>query len=221
MVWSDQFRVLEKWYVKSIDPNHLVAVGDEGVFAPAESELGALREPECLDHQALLALPNVDFGTFHLYPETYGAGYQFGNSWIEDHVQAAQKAGKPTILEEYGIRVKRDEKTQQITQLWRRRETAYRSWNTYVLRKGGNASLFWMLAGADDKVGLYPDHDHYNAYAGTETARLLQEYAKQFNTEATACKLALAATTPSAFVTVQRPAKDGVENVLTPQPPLR
>ena len=197
--WADEM----SGFLKAIDPNHLVAVGDEG-FLNGGRNHWTYQGYQCVDHKALLALPHVDFGTFHLYPDVWGTGYRFGYDWIRDHIAVAQELGKPTVLEEYGIPVKRDQTTFEVTQGWKRRETAYRNWNNLMLKRGGNASIFWMLAGVEDSGKRYPDYDHYTVYGGMETATLLSEYAARFNTSATACQLAppMTATPASPFVSV-------------------
>lgn len=204
-------------YVKSLDPNHLVAVGDEGFFARAEQSHFSQDGREGVDHEALLALPAVDFGTFHLYPDNWATGTAFGTSWIEQHLAAARAAGKPTVLEEYGTRVGRD-RQHQIRWGWPRREAAYRHWNELMLRGGGSASLFWMLAGVDDRGAPYPDYDQYQVYYPGPTARLLEEYAERFPTEARACREPLSPLSPGpssgspGFVQVQR-ARQGASSV--------
>jgi mannan endo-1,4-beta-mannosidase len=65
-------------FVKSLDPNHLLAVGDEGGIS------------------GLLDLPHIDFGTCHLYRA------RRPRAWIARRLAAGRRAGKPVLLEEYG-----------------------------------------------------------------------------------------------------------------------
>jgi len=207
-------------YVKSIDPNHMVAVGDEGFY-----DRGGTSEQyngiDGVDHDALLAIPTVDFGTFHLYPDNWGTGVRFGNDWVTDHIASAQKAGKPTVLEEYGIVVMRDPKTNEIKKGWERREPAYVNWNNLMLERGGNATMFWILVGKDPynkDTGYYEDYDHFSVYnlAHDPTATLLKDYAEKFSSHARACELAEDAgvTGPSTpFVRTAPPS-----GTATPQP---
>ena len=61
-------------YIKSLAPSHMVAVGDEGfgLRAPpsnpdADSYPNTFNEGT--DFAQLVSLPDIDFGTFHLYPD--------------------------------------------------------------------------------------------------------------------------------------------------------
>jgi mannan endo-1,4-beta-mannosidase len=165
-----------------------------------------------VDHEAYLAMPSIDFGTFHLYPDNWGVSTKWGNQWIVDHIEAAQKAGKPTVLEEYGVVVKRDHATNAVTRGFERREQAYRNWNNLMLHRGGTASLFWMLVGLDpynQDTSLYKDYDGFSVYnvEGEQTASILEEFAGQYAESAQACKLAHAAGVsgePSPFVSAAR-----------------
>ncbi len=80
-------REMSEW-VKSLDPDRLVAVGDEGQ-----------------ETEALLEIDTVDFGTYHLYPESWGMSMKEGLRWIERH--ASQQTGEiplaPPAL--FGLRV--------------------------------------------------------------------------------------------------------------------
>jgi mannan endo-1,4-beta-mannosidase len=197
-------------HIKSLDPNHMVSVGDEGFFNRKGQPSEQYNGKDGVDHEALLALGSVDFGTFHLYPDSWSTPVKWGNTWITDHIDAAQKAGKPTVLEEYGIVIKRDDKTGQITGGFERRHTAYVNWNNLLLKRGANASMFWILAGIDPDnkdTGLYRDYDHFSVYnvPDDESAKLLTEVAGEFPVKARACELAVArgVTGPSsAFVSV-------------------
>jgi mannan endo-1,4-beta-mannosidase len=114
-------------FVKSLDSGHLLAAGDEGFL------------PDILD------VADIDFGTYHLYPSAMGRGNEFGDIWIKDHVQSAASAGKPTILEEYGLQSPAD------------RDQWYPRWLESVDRHGGAGDLLWMLGSAEPDVSGFRD----------------------------------------------------------------
>jgi endo-1,4-beta-mannosidase len=100
------------------------------------------------------------------------------------------------VLEEYGVLVKRDETTGKVVSGQERRRTAYTNWNNLLLKGGGNAAMFWLLAGVDPtnkQTGYYQDYDHFSVYnvPEDETAKLVRDYAAQFQQGARACELAV------------------------------
>lgn len=194
-------------YIKSLDPNHLVSVGDEG-FLDGGGDHWAYKANDGVDHAALTGLPHIDFGTFHLYPEDWSTPEKFGEQWIVDHLKVARELGKPTILEEYGIKVGRTQGNRgEINQGWDERRTTYQRWNDITLKRGGNAALPWMLAGIDEDQGLYPDYDRFVFYRSDATGKLIADYAKAFQ-NAPACQVQTASSAPaSPFVSVTRPAQ--------------
>jgi mannan endo-1,4-beta-mannosidase len=61
-------------YVKSLDPNHLVTLGDEGWLTPADGYGDgsyAYSGAEGVDFVANLRIKTLDYGVFHLYPNRY------------------------------------------------------------------------------------------------------------------------------------------------------
>jgi mannan endo-1,4-beta-mannosidase len=211
--WDTQ--TLTRWasemsaYVKTLDPNHLVAVGDEG-FLNGGGEHWAYAAKDGVDHRALTALPGVDFGTFHLYPEDWGVTAEWGERWISEHLRVARELGKPALLEEYGVKVERaGGTTGEVTWGLPERDSAYRSWNEALLRAGGSGALAWMLAGADETrdgepAARYPDYDHYAFYRDDATGRLLGQVARGFRA-APACVNQPRSNAPaSPFVRVRR-----------------
>ncbi len=206
-------------HIRAIDPHHLIAVGDEGFFwrdgGPGDSYTGA----DGVDHDALLAIDEIDYGTYHLYPDHWATGTIWGDKWITDHVEAARTAGKPTVLEEYGIVVTRDEESKEILEGWERRKRAYERWNDTILLAGGAGSMYWMQAGYDPYLKRdYTDYDHFTVYSPDTdpTAQLLQGYAERFTNDARLCQLAKTFTpvpkrqVPPGFATVSlRPPADG------------
>src|ERR1700712_1571677 len=56
-------------YIKSLDSNHLVTMGDEGFGLDGSGDTSyPFRTGEGLDFAKNLAISTIDFGTFHLYP---------------------------------------------------------------------------------------------------------------------------------------------------------
>lgn len=202
--WADEM----SRYIKTLDPNHLVSVGDEGFLARG-GEHWTYRAQDGVDHEALTALPAVDFGTYHAYPEDWGAPPSWGTQWLVDHELVARRLDKPTVLEEYGVKVVRDERALIVRGL-EQRTSLYTRWNDLLRTRGSGASLVWMLGGRDtlnpNPRGLYPDYDGYAIYRGDASARLLAHIARRFMHEAAACQQrdAPSARPPSAFVSVRR-----------------
>ena len=192
-------------YIKSLDPNHLVSVGDEG-FLDGGGDHWAYKANDGVDHAALTGLPAIDFGTFHLYPEDWSTPEKFGEQWILDHLKVARELGKPTILEEYGIKVSRAAgNTGEVTQGWDERRATYQRWNELTLTGGGNAALPWMLAGNDENQARYPDYDRFVFYRDDPTGELIGKYAKAF-ANAPACQVQKPdGRAASPFVSVVRP----------------
>ncbi|KAH8102452.1 glycoside hydrolase [Cristinia sonorae] len=121
--------LLPKWYreqsdfVRSLDPHHMITTGGEGHFfwknpvkywfnGTLVSDYnfnGAAGE----DFDRDITFPNIDFGTYHMYPQTWypeldtpGSNFSveaWGLDWIDAHIKSANKAGKPLLLEEFGV----------------------------------------------------------------------------------------------------------------------
>ncbi len=87
-------------YVKSLDPNHLVTLGDEGFGLDGGDGSYPYQFGEGLDFAANLAVDTLDFATFHLYPSSWGTSYDFGSGWVKAHAAACAAASKPCLFEE-------------------------------------------------------------------------------------------------------------------------
>src|SRR5579883_1880085 len=165
--WVDQMSA----YVKSIDPNHMVSVGDEGFYIGSTQGSGwPYNDPsDGVDNNALLRVKNIDFGTYHLYPNYWGQNADWGTQWIKDHIANAAAIGKPTILEEFG---------------WQdtgSRDSVYQTWTQAVRTNGGAGWNFWMLAG-NVNGQPYPNYDGFNVYYPSSTATVLANEALAIST---------------------------------------
>jgi mannan endo-1,4-beta-mannosidase len=139
-------------------------------------------------HEQLIALPNVDFGTFHLYPDHWGVSkdvaVEYGVKYIQDHIALGQVYGKPTVAEEYGVMRPTLDESKRIN-----RYLAFDMWNQAILDLNGSASMFWTLTGIEDGPdsdanGNYPDFDGFRVLNdGSEVPELLKQYARVFNGE--------------------------------------
>jgi mannan endo-1,4-beta-mannosidase len=200
--WADEMSA----YVKTLDPNHMVSVGDEGILNLETGGHWLLEGTDGVDHEAVSALKHIDFATFHVYPDDWSSGLKILHRFIQENLDAARRIGKPTILEEYGVKVKRNDK-QEIIGGWERREVSYKNWNELLLHGGAAGSMFWILSGYDDHLGIYPDHDSYTLYKNDRTHQLLAPYFQRFPSEAQACKGAdqnLSARSPFVKATKMR-----------------
>lgn len=201
--WADEMSS----YVKSQDSNHMVAVGDEGFLNGGRNDW-TYEASFGIDNERLTSLPNVDFGTYHMYPDHWGKGHRnWGNAWIEDHIEVGRRVNKPMLLEEYGLRIRRDEEHKgKIVHGFERRVVGYTNWNNLLLSRGGQAGVFWILSGYEAPGELYLDYDHFTVYRGDATYDLLKPYADRMRTEAAACTLAEDADhgAPGPFVSARR-----------------
>lgn len=104
--------VLHTWirttaaYIKALDPAHMLAIGDEGFGLDIGNDgsypytTGAGGS----NFSANCEIPDIDFCTFHLYPESWSVSptKEWGDAWIVNHADACVALGKPCLLEEYG-----------------------------------------------------------------------------------------------------------------------
>ena len=161
-------------YVKSIDPNHMVSLGDEGFYNKPYGYYNeyttsnyAFYGAEGVDFEKLMTIDTLDFGTPHLYLDQWGMKHtgtgQDDLLWFKIHGETCAELGKPVILEEFGL-------TDRTI-----RDSEYKQWfevlegNVYdtVEYAGTN---YWMIASYIDGA-LYPDYDQYTVYGpeGTDT----------------------------------------------------
>jgi hypothetical protein len=154
-------------YIRTIDENHLVGVGDEGFYCTAGASDWTENCSAGVDTLAFVNIPTVDFMSVHLYPDAWDKSTDWGTNWIIRHLNDGHAAGKPVLLGEFGIK----DKTA--------RNSAYQSWADAVYNNGGNGDLFWMLAAHQDDGSLYPDYDDYTIYCPSHVCSTLRGHAQQ------------------------------------------
>ena len=118
-------------YLKSLDPDHLIAPGEWGYRSAAE------RREWLLDH----ALPNIDYCDVHNYPrddtDSFVDSPKALGEFIDDRVAAAYSLTKPLVLGEFGMS---SDGYKGFTQVdW------YRAYFENAVRTGASGAMFWIL----------------------------------------------------------------------------
>ncbi|KAF9005377.1 mannanase [Hymenopellis radicata] len=141
-------------YIKSIDSNHLVAIGDEGFYNQPSAPTYPYQGSEGIDFDANLAISTIDFGTFHIPWGQSSNPQAWGTQWITDHAASMKSQGKPVILEEFGVTDNQ--------------ATVYTAWYTEIVSSGLTGDLIWQAGSHldvgdtwDDGYAIYPDDPVY------------------------------------------------------------
>lgn len=188
--------VLHEWiestssYIKGLDSKHMVCIGD-GIspstyttISKIEADLRAegfgletgsdgsypFGYSEGSDFAKALSIETIDFGTFHLYPDSCmssrpwpspnalankagGTNNDWGNLWVTSHGAACKAAGKPCLFEEYGVTSNHC--------------ATEKPWQTTALNTTGvSGDLYWQY-GDTLSTGQSPD-DGNTFYYGTD-----------------------------------------------------
>jgi mannan endo-1,4-beta-mannosidase len=118
-------------YVKSLDPNHLVAPGAWGYRSSSE------RREWLADH----AIPSIDYCDVHNYPRDDHDSFVDSplalKEFIENRAAAAFSLGKPLVLGEFGMNADGHNGASQAD--W------YRAFFEGNARAGAGGAMFWIL----------------------------------------------------------------------------
>jgi mannan endo-1,4-beta-mannosidase len=131
-----------------------------------------------------IALPSIDYATFHLYPQNWGHPHDpvpWGTQWITDHLTDARAAHKPAVLEEYGLGIN---PTQSIPDT-AARDAGYQTWTNTILTQGGAGDQFWLLTSRLDDGSWYPDYDGLRIYWSNDPSNPTNTTAHLLSTHAT------------------------------------
>lgn len=148
-------------YIKSLDSSKLVGMGDEGFMNNGSSaSTYPYQGKEGVDFAANLKISSIDFGTLHLYPDSWDMTNDWGNTWISDHQAACEAAGKPCILEEYGVK-------SDVS-------TVFESWHNTIKSVGMVGDLYWQFGTtlssgktADDGYTIYSSDSDFSPLVET------------------------------------------------------
>jgi mannan endo-1,4-beta-mannosidase len=118
-------------YLKSLDPNHLIAPGDWGYRSSSE------RREWLADH----AIPTIDYCDVHIYPRpdhnSFVDSPKALQEFIENRAAAAFAIGKPLVFGEFGMGVEGHNGASQVD--W------YKAFFEGNVRAGAGGAMFWIL----------------------------------------------------------------------------
>ncbi|HMJ25377.1 MAG TPA: cellulase family glycosylhydrolase, partial [Pyrinomonadaceae bacterium] len=118
-------------YLKTLDPDHLIAPGEWGYRSAAE------RREWLIDH----ALPNIDISDVHNYPrddtDISVDSPKALEEFIDNRVAAAFSIRKPLVLGEFGMSAEGYKGFSQVE--W------YRAYFEHAVRAGSSGAMFWIL----------------------------------------------------------------------------
>ncbi|KAF2119461.1 glycoside hydrolase superfamily [Lophiotrema nucula] len=109
------------------------------------------------DSDTELALQNVDFGTFHSYPDLWSKTVAWTDQWIKDHAEG-RKVGKPMLHEEYGWLTASKRQKYLGTSVDTTRAEALSLWQATSLREK-MSDLYWQFGFSNYSYGRNKDDD--------------------------------------------------------------
>ena len=159
-------------YIKSIDPDHLVSIGDEGFYNDPNNNDYPYTDYEGGDWPREIEISTIDYGTAHLYPDHWGfAGDpSWGTQWIIDHALISQQANKPMVLGEFGWQDRGS------------RDAVYTEWFQAIEDYDVGGDTYWILSGLTDDGSAYADYDGFTVYWDADlstqsTAYIIRDHA--------------------------------------------
>jgi mannan endo-1,4-beta-mannosidase len=157
-------------FVKSIDRNHLVSVGDEGFYCIPGAADWTENCSEGVDTLAFARLRHIDVMSLHLYPDHWSKDVTWSTEWIRRHIRDAAQVGKPVMLGEFGFR---DKNT---------RNPVFREWTDTVFKLNGDGALYWILSDIQDDGTLYGDFDQFTVYCPSPVCTTFRNFATAMET---------------------------------------
>jgi mannan endo-1,4-beta-mannosidase len=179
---NENFNIIRNWYeeissfVRSIDQNHLITTGENGY----DAYLSIYSDVDLMYNGSYFLvngykgtsfyensqLKNIDYLSFHSYPEGWGLTAKAGKTWIQDHYKISEVFNKPALLGEFGI--------------IENKLSVYTDWLEDVKRSTTQSAIVWQY--------LHPDvvnNDGYgfNEFNSPNLMELFQNYIIEINSD--------------------------------------
>lgn len=190
-------------HIRSLDSNHLITTGSEGITGAPEHSGTAFEKVH--------ALKNIDYTCAHIWiqnfgwydskkhDETYPSAQQKAFEYFKHHAEISYKLGKPYVLEEFGIMKDNGSYDYKASNAHRDTYYSFLFDKVYQYAKSDSAAgaNFWAWGGegrprelgcwwkpGDDFTGDPPHEEQgwYSVYnTDTSTHKVIQKYASLLN----------------------------------------
>lgn len=154
-------------YIKSIDPNHLVATGEEGFYIdhPTMGTYAYNNSASGTDFLLNNQTGNIDLCSIHCWPDHWNMPYGDGVKWHQEHVRDAhQVLGKPVYSGEHSTMIGDEYATLE------ERAAYLADWYDYMDEADASGMLVWDMRTAAGGTNI---HCPYHA----TTCKVLKDYA--------------------------------------------
>ncbi|MBV6421955.1 MAG: hypothetical protein DAHOPDDO_03243 [Ignavibacteriaceae bacterium] len=178
------FNAIKNWYeeissfIKSIDRNHLITTGENGydVYQNLYSDVELMYNSSYFLFNGYKGtsfyensqIENIDYVSFHSYPNGWGLSAKAGKTWIKDHYGIAKKFNKPCLLGEFGIK--------------ENKLAVYTDWIEDIKRSSTKSSIVWQYLHPDV---INSDGYGFNEFNSPELVELFQNYIEEINSDTT------------------------------------
>jgi endo-1,4-beta-mannosidase len=172
------FIAITKWYeemssfIRSIDQNHLITTGENGydVYPNLYSNVDLMYNSSYFlvngykgtSFYENSQLRNIDFTSFHSYPNGWGLSEKAGKTWIKDHYKIAEGFNKPCLLGEFGIK--------------ENKLSVYKDWLEDIKRSFTKSAIVWQYLHPDV---INTDGYGFNEINSPELMELFQDYIEE------------------------------------------
>lgn len=198
----DCAKIIQNWIVeisehlKSVDPNHMVVVGEEGFYSLTQWRTWV--NPDAYfsggapwaqlagqDFYRNHNIPTIDYLSVHTWPDNWGLPeLWFQDAWVREHNNDAyQMQTKPFVVEEFGKIVVEDSDSDRESI---RDPFIRRLYKQFRELRGGNGPMkgvaFWELDAAKEKkpgvYGIRPEHSTWKDIIAPESSSVKKEVQK-------------------------------------------
>jgi mannan endo-1,4-beta-mannosidase len=146
-------------YIKTVDQNHLVAVGDEGFICPAGNCSNGV------DSSSFSQVSTIDIAGFHLYPDSWNLNLAEAATFIADQESIAAKLGKPVYMGEFGI------------ESGNGKEAVFNDWMNLIFSGGASGAMFWDLASGTTAASAAETYYSWDEHAGAPALMVMNNSA--------------------------------------------
>lgn len=181
---KNNYSVVENWYkemstfIKSLDSNHLVTTGEigydafENLYSDADFFYNGshflINGYKGTSFNQNSFLKNIDYLSFHCYPDGWGLSAKAGITWIKDHYKIAWEFNKPILLGEFGIK--------------NNKLNIYEEWLDRIKKTNTKSAIVWQYLHPDLYWG---DGYDFNENNSPELINLFKNYIKEINSDTT------------------------------------